>query len=152
MPPDLTIPVPENIQTDILKMDVSGLYGSFQTDAILLQDLVEFFNDNYTEHLAIKQVVDVAASRPGLSTLVARIARKPVIMSSELAATFAENLHRKLDFPVKEQKYAESLGRMLKVASTHVATFLAQGHSFTKRAFLREMGHAAIVETVRWHD
>lgn len=140
--------MPADIEGDIQKMNIGGLYASTETDALLLQELVEFFNDNYTEHKAIKQVVDLAASRPGFDNLVSRISQKPKITSSELATAFANNLHRKLDYPVKDKKYSEGLDRISKVASTMVATFLAQGHAFTKKAFLREMGHQQLAETV----
>jgi hypothetical protein len=140
--------MPEDIEGDIQKMNTGGLYGNRETEPLLLQDLVEFFCDNYTEHAAIKQVVDVAASMPGIDTLVAKISHKPKITSTELASAFHDNLHRKLDYPIKERKYSEGLSRMLRVASTHIATFLAQGHNFTKRAFLKEMGLPAIIETV----
>lgn len=140
--------MPEDIEADIQKMNVGGLYANQESDPLLLQELVEFFNDNYTEHKAIKQVVDVASSRPGFDSLVSRLAHKPKVTSSELATVFADSLHRKLDYPVRDKKFSEGLNRILQVASTVVATFLGQGHVFTRKAFLREMGHPQLAEAV----
>jgi hypothetical protein len=148
IPSDLTIPVPESIEDELQRMDINGLYGTKDSDPILLGDLVNFFKENYTEHKAIKELVTIASSKPGLDYCMSKLMNKPKITSSELAKALDKELHRKIDYPVKDPKFEEGRNRIQKLASSQLATFLAQSHGITKKAFLKEMGHQMLIETV----
>lgn len=129
-------------------MNAHSIYGNKENDAVLIGDLIEFFSENYTEHKAIKQVVTVASSKPGLDSAASKLSNKQKITSTEFSKAFAKDASRKLDYPIKDKKFEEGKTRMMTVASTQLATFLAQGHVYTKKAFLKDMGHPTIVETV----
>lgn len=144
----MTIPVPQVIETELLQLYTQSIYGNKDTDPVLIGDLTEFFSENYAEFKAIKQVVAVAATKAGLDSAASKLANKQKITSTEFAKAFAKDGHRKLDYPIKDKKFEEGKSRIMKVASTQLATFLAQGHPYTKKAFLKEMGYPTIVETV----
>jgi hypothetical protein len=124
------------------------IYKGKDSDPVVVNDLVELFNDNFTEHAAIKQVVDVAANQAGFDFLVDKIKNKPKILSTEFANALKKDLSRKLSYPVKEKKFSEGLSKINKIASYKIAAFLAKAHPVTKKAFLKDMGHPGLVETV----
>ena len=128
-------------------MNNEDLYAGKETDPIVINDLIEFFTDNYKEHMAIKQIVEIASNKPGLDTAVAKIRNKQKITSTELSAALKNELKKVLEFPVKDKKYQEVLNKLAKVASTQIATFISQSHQVTKKAFLKEMKKQGIVDT-----
>lgn len=151
MPGDFFVPVPEDIEKDIVSQQSTDVYEGTDSDPVSVNYFTDFFADHYTEHAAIKSFVDMCAGPAGhyqFDQSLGKLKNKPKVTSTELSKALNKDLEKKVDVPVHEKKYEKSLARVTSLACKEVATFLANSHSIPRKAFLKEMGPEGLIQAV----